>query len=68
MDTNGLLAQLAERNSDADLFTGSFDSLEVRFTSGEVKNATAREASGVGVRAVKGGKQGLPPFSMWGRV
>ena len=59
MDTQALLEQLQDRDAEAELFSGSFDSLEVKFSAGTVKNATAREASGVGVRATKGGKQGF---------
>jgi PmbA protein len=59
VDSQSLLKKLAERDSGAEVFSGSFDSLEVKFSAGTVKNAVAREASGVAVRATKGGKQGF---------
>ena len=40
MDTAGMLARLCEGGAEAELYSGSFDTLEVRFTAGEIKNAT----------------------------
>lgn len=43
----------------AEVFRGSFDTLEVRFTAGEVKTALARESSGVGLRLIRDGRLGF---------
>ncbi|RMG15949.1 MAG: TldD/PmbA family protein [Planctomycetota bacterium] len=58
MDARTLLARLGDKDA-AELYSGSFDSLEVRFSAGELKNATAREASGIAVRAAARGKAGF---------
>jgi PmbA protein len=54
-----LLARLSARTDEAEVFRASSDSIEVRFTSGKVKTAVARETSGLAVRALKGGRMGF---------
>jgi PmbA protein len=54
-----LLARLRKRADEAEVFRASSDSIEVRFTSGKVKTAVARETSGLAVRAIKGGRMGF---------
>ena len=54
------LLEAARNQADqAEVFEASSDSAEVRFANGVVKNAVARESSGVSVRAIKGGKLGF---------
>lgn len=59
MDPRKLLESLGAKNSATELFEGSFDSLEVGFIAGEVKTALSREASGLCVRAQRGGQMGV---------
>lgn len=54
-----LLERLRARTDAAEVYRASSDGLEVRFTSGQVKGASAREASGLAVRALRGGKLGF---------
>lgn len=42
-----------------EVYEASFDTLEVGFSAGAVKRALARESSGLGLRAVAGGKLGF---------
>jgi PmbA protein len=54
------LLEAARGQADqAEVFEASSDSAEVRFANGAVKNAVARESSGVSVRAIKDGKLGF---------
>jgi len=58
MEPTELLEILKRGGAEAEVFTGSYDSYEVKFVAGEVKSAVAREASGLSVRAIKAGKLG----------
>jgi PmbA protein len=54
-----LLERLRAKTDSAEVFRASSDGLEVRFTAGQVKGASARESSGLAVRALRGGKLGF---------
>ncbi|MGE0711954.1 MAG: TldD/PmbA family protein [Planctomycetota bacterium] len=55
----GLLDRLQGGGAAAELFEASSDTLEVSFSAGEVKGALARETSGLGLRAQRGGRAGF---------
>ena len=55
---NHVLTSLAE-GSETEVFSASFDTLEVGFSAGSVKRALARESSGLGLRALEKGKLGF---------
>ncbi len=59
IDDAALVERLGAGGAQAEVFRASSDSLEVRVTAGEVKGATARETSGVGLRLIRGGKLGF---------
>lgn len=59
LSDDAILQQLGGDGARAELFRGSFDTLEVKFTGGEVKTALARESSGVGLRVIRDGKLGF---------
>ncbi|MCA8923282.1 MAG: TldD/PmbA family protein [Planctomycetes bacterium] len=58
MSADAVLAEFKDVDQ-GEAFASSADACEVRFVAGQVKGATVRETSGVGVRAIKGGKLGF---------
>ncbi len=54
-----LRARLGPEASAVETYATSSDGLEVRFVSGKVKGASARESSGVAARAIRGGRLGF---------
>jgi PmbA protein len=54
-----ILEILASKTSEAEVYEARSDTIEVSFTSGQVKGALARESSGVAVRAIKDGRLGF---------
>lgn len=59
IDTDALLSRVSGRTDEAEIYRASSDAAEVRFAAGKVKNAVARETSGVAVRGIKAGKLGF---------
>lgn len=58
MNADAVLAGL-QGVDQAEVFASSADACEVRFVAGQVKGATVRETSGVGVRAIRDGRLGF---------